>query len=241
MDTRLVICHTNDIHNHLPEDFSGFGEFDLLLDAGDAISGSNTAFHFREPVLRRMKLLGYNAMAMGNREFHYIRSIMKWRREEAGFPILSANLFDISGKSASIIDPFIIKEIKGLKIAILGLTVQILPPGCMWEKIMKFKFLDPLDTVKNYACELKKKADLLFLLSHLGKDVDIRLAGTIKEIDVIIGGHSHSPLEKPLRIANSLVLQAGFHAKSFGRLILFLKDKKIVNHSFELVPIKTKG
>ena len=46
-----------------------------------------------------MKELGYHAMAMGNREFHYIRSIMKWRRDETGFPILSANLFDMTGKS----------------------------------------------------------------------------------------------------------------------------------------------
>ena len=220
MDTTIIICHTNDMHNRLPEKFSSFPECDLLVDGGDAIAGSNTAFHFKEPVLVRMKELGYHAMAMGNREFHYIRSIMKWRRDETGFPILSANLFDMTGKSDGIIAPFLIKEIKGLKVALIGLTVQILPPGCFWEKIMKFKFLDPLETAEKYISQVKETADLIFILSHLGKDVDIKLAKKLPSIDVIIGGHSHTSLDSPLKINNTLIVQAGFWATSFGYLKL---------------------
>jgi 5'-nucleotidase / UDP-sugar diphosphatase len=242
MTEELIIFHTNDIHNRLSENFTFPEKADLLLDAGDAIGGSNTLFRFHEPVLHKMKTLGYDAMAMGNREFHYIRSIMKKRREEASFPILSANLFDMTGTSEKIISPFIIKEIKGIKIAIIGLTVQILPPGSLWEKIMKFKFSDPLSTASKYTAELRKDVDLIFILSHTGKEMDIKIAEEVPAIDLIIGGHSHTPIEKPLEIGKTLIVQAGYHAKSFGFLKIKLKklEKSYVLDGFEfdLIPIK---
>ena len=157
MSEKLTIYHTNDMHNRLPGDFTFPKKTDLLLDAGDAIGGSNTVFRLHEPVLCKMRSLGYDCMAMGNREFHYIRSIMKKRREETGFPILSANLLDLTGRTDGIISPFIIKEINGIKVAVLGLTVQILPPRSFWEKIFNFKFLDPLSTASEYIPKLRKK------------------------------------------------------------------------------------
>ncbi|OQA13938.1 MAG: Trifunctional nucleotide phosphoesterase protein YfkN precursor [bacterium ADurb.Bin363] len=234
MIIELTIFHTNDIHNKLPEDFNFPVTPDLLLDGGDAIGGSNTVFRFSEPILRKMKALGYHGMALGNREFHYIRSIMYRRREEASFPFLSANLLDLTGRTEKIISPFLIKEIKDLKVAILGLTVQILPPGSFWEKIFNFKFLDPLATAEKYVPELRKQADLLIILSHLGKDMDIILAGRVPGIDLIIGGHSHTPLDKPLEINKTLIVQAGCLAKSFGTIKLNMQqsDKGYFLESF---------
>ena len=242
MNKEISIIHTNDMHNRLPADFEKFSHcHDLLLDGGDAIGGSNTLFRLNEPILERMGRLGYNAMVVGNREFHYIRSIMRKRQKEAGFPFLSANIFDITGESNRIISPFLLKEVKGLSIAIIGLTVQVLPPGSFWEKIMRFKFLDPVDTLGKYVPELKRKSDLLIVISHLGKDVDVKLAEHFRDINIIIGGHSHTPLEKPLISGNTMILQAGFWAASFGHLILSVKKVEdrwhIEKHSYSLIKI----
>lgn len=245
MNIQLKIFHTNDMHNKLSSEFADFSSRpDLLLDAGDAIGGSNTLFNFKEPILEKMGKLGYDAMAIGNREFHYIRAIMEKRRKEAGFPLLSASILDLKNKSKDIFSPYLIKEIKGVKIAILGLTVQILPPGSLWERIMKFKFLDPVDAVNKYLAELKAKSDFLIVLSHIGKDRDRELAKEVPHIDIIVGGHSHTPLEQPLKTGKTLIVQAGFRATSYGSLILNLKKKGnsyiIDNYKFELLPFVSK-
>ncbi len=241
MPEELTIYHTNDIHNRLPGEFAFPTKPDLLVDAGDAIGGSNTVFRFHEPVLCKMRDLGYDCMAMGNREFHYIRSIMKKRKEETGFPVLSANLLDLTGTTGEIISPFIIKEIKGIKVAVMGLTVQILPPGSFWEKVFKFKFLDPVSTALEYIPILREKADLIIILSHVGKDGDMKIAGTVQGIDLIIGGHSHTPMEKPLKTGETLIVQAGYHAKSFGSLKLRIKKSDdrcfLETFNFSLVPM----
>ncbi|MEQ8169490.1 MAG: metallophosphoesterase [Candidatus Eremiobacterota bacterium] len=245
MSEELTIYHTNDIHNRLPGDFVFPQKPDLLVDAGDAIGGSNTLFRFHEPVLCKMRDLGYDCMAMGNREFHYIRSIMKKRREETCFPVLSANLHDLTGRTDGIISPFIIKEIKGIKVAVLGLTVQILPPGSFWEKIFKFKFLDPVTTALEYIPKLREKAHFIIILSHVGKDGDMKIAGTVPGIDLIIGGHSHTPMEKPLEAGEALIVQAGYHAKSFGSLNVKLSKSesnyRLDGFEFELIPFGVKS
>ncbi len=241
MSEELTIYHTNDLHNRLPGNFVFPEKPDLLMDAGDAIGGSNTLFKFHEPVLCKMRELDYDCMAMGNREFHYIRSIMKKRRDETGFPLLSANLLDLTDRIDGIISPFIIKEIRGIKVAVMGLTVQILPPRSFWESVFKFKFLDPVSTALEYIPELREKSDLIIILSHLGTDMDMKIAGTVPGIDLIIGGHSHTPMEKPLETGRTLIVQAGYHAKSFGSLKVKLKKVEknyILNgYEFKLIPI----
>src|ERR1700687_2509032 len=94
---KFQVVHTNDLHNRLPrqtlEAVRKPGA--LLLDSGDAIRGSNWVYAKREPILEEMRESGYQAMAMGNREFHYLRSILRGRFKQAGFPILSANVVDL--------------------------------------------------------------------------------------------------------------------------------------------------
>ena len=79
----------------------------------------------------------------------------------------------------------------------------------------------------------------------MGKDVDIKLAKKLPSIDVIIGGHSHTSLDSPLKINNTLIVQAGFWATSFGYLKLDLKKTDnyyiIDNYSFELMPMREKS
>ena len=155
----MQIFYTNDMHNRLKAlDWLEArlphwtdGEPPLLLDGGDAIGGSNTAFRLDEPALQRMRKLGFRAMAMGNREFHYFRWVQRWRECERGFPILAANLHDLRSahqpwRPHLVIDrPAASDGLK--KVALIGLTPVQFPHRHFWEKVTGFRFDPPKDTL----------------------------------------------------------------------------------------------
>lgn len=104
MDNRVTIYHTNDMHGQLgcldylaahPRESGS-----LLVDSGDALLGSNTVFRRYEPILERMNSLGYAAMAMGNREFNYLRPVMRLRSAQRQFPLLCANASDLNWQAS---------------------------------------------------------------------------------------------------------------------------------------------
>jgi 2',3'-cyclic-nucleotide 2'-phosphodiesterase (5'-nucleotidase family) len=220
----VTIYHTNDIHNqgrvlsyfsHVKKD-----ESTLILDAGDALKGSNTLFYLNEPILKEMSLAGYDAMTMGNREFNYIRKVIEIRKNQVSFPILCANIIDLKDKVNHCFTKYMIKDVNGMKIGIFGLTVVQYPDNSLWLPVFKFRFLDPLKTSETIISELRDKVDILILLSHLGINRDKEIAAQTEGIDFIVGGHSHTLLEVPLRVNNTRIIQAGSHGKYVGKLTM---------------------
>jgi 2',3'-cyclic-nucleotide 2'-phosphodiesterase (5'-nucleotidase family) len=234
----LTIYHTNDIHNH-GEIFKFFSNLEkddstLILDAGDALKGSHTLFYLKEKVLQEMNRVGYDAMTMGNREFNYIRDVIKSRTKEARFPILCANIVDMKNKVNGCYQEYIGKEINGVKVGLFGLTVVQYNDNSFWLPLFKFRFLDPLKTAETIIEKLREKVDLLVLLSHLGVDRDREIAEHTKGIDLIIGGHSHTLLETPIRIKDTWIFQAGSHGKNVGKIsIIYPPEKCKSNCSIE--------
>jgi 5'-nucleotidase / UDP-sugar diphosphatase len=220
----ITIYHTNDIHNyrkilnfftHVEKNKST-----LILDAGDALKGSNTLFYPTEPVLKEMNSVGYDAMAMGNREFNYIRKVIEKRMNEAAFPILCANVVDLKNKVNHCFTRYIVKTVNSIKVGIFGFTVVQYTDDSLWLPLFKFRFLEPIKTSEAIINELRDKVDLLILLSHLGINYDRNIAEQTKGIDLIIGGHSHTLLEEPLRVGNTRIIQAGSHGKYVGKMVL---------------------
>ena len=84
---------------------------------------------------------------------------------------------------------------------------------------------------------MRPKVDVLIALTHLGFDADQVLAEAVPEIDVIVGGHSHTRIEEPVVVGNTLIVQAGEHAKELGLLQLTLEDGMITEVARELVPV----
>lgn len=214
----MKILYTNDMHNRLAaldwlESMSPeLRQQYTLLDGGDAIAGSNTAFRLDERALRRMRALGYKAMAMGNREFHYFRWLLRWREQERGFPVLAANLVDLRQSQQDWLSYIVIDQV-----AFVGLTVVQFPVGHFWEKVTGFRFLPPEKALADLWPQLQGYRQVI-LMSHLGLAEDRRLASLFPQIPLILGSHTHEVLTSPVMVGNTAIVQGGSHSRYIAEI-----------------------
>lgn len=213
------ILYTNDLHNRVAP-LTRVGQYrrsdTLLLDGGDALAGSNTVFRWNEPILGWMRRLGYAAMAMGNREFHYARWLHRWREQEREFPILACNLQDLRQVQWSW-RPYL--EVRP-RLFLVGATPPQYPPGSWWESVTGFRFLDPFSCLPPLLEELRPRADLLILLSHLGLKTDLALAERGIPVDLILGAHSHDFTPEPIWRGRTPIVQGGCHGRYLAEVEL---------------------
>ncbi|MEN9914111.1 MAG: hypothetical protein RL528_853 [Bacteroidota bacterium] len=250
---RLVILHTNDTHSTIepfPSKHSKFPnmggvskrhtilqkirseeEHVLLLDAGDIFQGTPYFNTFNgELEIKLMSLLEYDAATMGNHDFDIGLEGFLNAQQFANFPFLCAN-YDfsetiLSGKTKA----YHIFHKAGIKIGVFGIGVALKGLVPM-DKCGNTRYLDPISTANKIASELKSKScDLVICLSHLGfeyenKNInsDRKLAAETQNIDIILGGHTHTFFEKPLVLKNSknkdvLVNQVGWGGVYLGRI-----------------------
>lgn len=128
--------------------------------------------------------------------------------------------------------PSIIRDVSGLKVALFGLTTDEITQIVEVKRNAGVAVDDPVAIAKEVVPELRKKADIVILLSHLGLDADQDLADRVPGIDLIVGGHSHTRLNRPVRIRNgtdngyggTLIVQAGYRGEFLGRIVLYLKN-----------------
>lgn len=218
----LHLLYTNDLHGRSAplarlEEFRR-GADSLLLDGGDALRGSNTAIFPTEPNLEWMRRLGYRAMAMGNREFHYFRWVQRWREQEREFPLLACNCLDLTRPQQNW-RPTLEFTQSGLKVALVGITPPQFPEGSRWEKLTGFRFLDLERVLPPLLEELRPRCDVLIMLSHLGLSRDLDWAARGLPVDLILGGHSHDLTPEPLWRGRTAVIQGG----AFGRFLAELE------------------
>ncbi len=259
--TELVILHTNDTHGH-PLKFFEYPAPDvgglparatlvqqirnqyqnvLLLDAGDFNTGRPESNFFKaEPEILGYNYLGYDAVTLGNHEFDNSPEVLANQMKAADFPFLSANVKDISGKT--IAKPYIIKKYKGFKVAILGLTTKTAEIVGNPENVKKFIFEDEVKVAQTLVPKLRKKADLVIALVHLGIDPtdetgSKRLAKMVPGIDLIVDGHSHTQLNEPLYINKVPIVQAKCWGLYLGKGIMIIENKKVTGFKWELIPV----
>lgn len=206
----------------------------LLLSAGDMIQGNNWANLFQgESVIELMNTMGFDAMVAGNHEFDFGQEILKQRISEARFPVLGATV-----QGMSTLKPFIIREIDGVRIAIVGIVTEDTPRSTHPRNVSGLQFHPPAEIVENCVKELHEKADVILVLSHNGYSADRALAERVKGIDAIVGGHSHTRLERPILVGKTIIVQAWEHAKALGVLDLTLKNGKIAGFAGHLEEIR---
>ncbi|MGZ3494736.1 MAG: bifunctional metallophosphatase/5'-nucleotidase [Thermodesulfobacteriota bacterium] len=209
----------------------------LLLSAGDMIQGNNWANLFKgESVIKWMNEMRFDAMVVGNHEFDFGQEVLKKRIAEARFPILGANVEGLNS-----LKPYIIKELQGVKIAIIGVTTEDTPVSTHPKNVVGLKFLSPVDTVEKYIKKLRGQSDILIVLSHIGYSADRILAEKVKGIDVIVGGHSHTRINEPVRVGDAIIVQAWEHGKALGVLDLTIEGGKITRFKGRLEEIKPEG
>jgi 5'-nucleotidase len=249
---KLTILHTNDVHSRIdpfPMDGSrnqGMGgvaarakiikqirnenEHVLLLDAGDIFQGTPYFNVYKgEPEMKAMEMMGYDAATMGNHDFDGGMENFATQLKHVSFPILIAN-YDFTGTPlAGKTQPYKIFKKGSLKIGVFGLGIEL--KGLVPESLSgSTVYLDPIEAAKTTVATLQQKGcDMIICLSHLGykyredKVSDERLAQQTSGIDLIIGGHTHTFLDKPVTFKNAvgkdvLVNQVGFAGINLGRL-----------------------
>jgi 2',3'-cyclic-nucleotide 2'-phosphodiesterase (5'-nucleotidase family) len=248
MTQTLHILHTNDFHNHLTDSQAAFirrtkdGLPDaLLLDAGDAVSAGNVGVRpGGEPILTRMSETGYDAMTLGNREFHVADSLLRLKINKAMFPILCANVRwrEDRGEMLPLV-PHLIKTLPdGLRVGVFGLTVPMVTPRMAARVVSAFLFDDPVATARAQIAMLRSQVDVLIALTHIGLREDERLAPACPELDLIIGGHSHVVLTQPSVVAGIPVVQGGWYGHYLGHVILEVETGQVRLVSGRLLPLK---
>ncbi len=266
---RLTILHMNDIHGYyLPHKIGGYaepvgglaragtmirrivsenrakGRETLILFAGDLLTGTPFSMVFKgELGVKLMNGIGFLAMTVGNHEFDQGQeNLISRLKPLMNFPLMSANItYDRDKPGTRVFDAEMIKRVPGtnLRILILPLTTQETPTSTHPKNVKGLRFLDPIGTAKEM---LKPVSDdyLVVALTHLGVKCDKELARSCPKIDVIVGGHSHTALFKPLQDGHAVIVQAGAYAEYLGRLDLVVEDGRVIESAGTLIPLTSE-
>ncbi|MBI5586562.1 MAG: metallophosphatase, partial [Deltaproteobacteria bacterium] len=250
---RLRILYLNDFHGYAepqqpagsPRPVGGIaflaeevrrlreGQPTLLLAAGDMIQGNQWANFFQgASSIRLMNALGFDALVLGNHEFDYGQEVLKQRLAEAAFPVLGANVEGLPG-----IRPYMLKEIGGWKVLIIGVVTEDTPVMTHPRNVAGLAFLPPEEAIRRIKPETLAQADLVIVLSHLGLPADRRLARQVQGIHLIVGGHTHTRIEQPLRVNDTWIVQAWEHGKALGCLDLVQTEGKVTLAAGRLIDI----
>ncbi len=220
----------------------------LLLDAGDVNTGvPQSDMLDAEPDFKGMNRLDYDAMAVGNHEFDNDLATIRKQESWVNFPFLSANIYKDNKR---LFRPYIIKNIDGLKVAILGLTTNDTPLKSKMEGHTNTEFRDPIAEAALLVPELRKKAQIVIALTHMGhypdekhgldSPGDVTLARKVPGIDLIIGGHTQLPLFKPDVQNGTIIVQAHEWGKYVGKVDLSIANGKVNLKHYELIPVNHK-
>ena len=210
----------------------------LLISAGDMIQGNTWANLFEgKSVIEVMNAMRFDAMVVGNHEFDFGKAVLAERIREADFPILGANVTGLDT-----LKPYIVKEVDDIRVGIIGVVTEETPTATHPRNVEGLTFMPVAATVERCIAELKGRADIIVVLSHLGYNADMALAAAVKGIDVIVGGHSHTKGVKHITVGNTVIVQAWEHGLVLGVLDLTVESGKVVaaeGRLAEVVPAKT--
>jgi len=223
----------------------------LLLDAGDIFQGTPYFNYYGgELEFKLMSMLNYDLATMGNHDFDNGLEGFYAQLPHAKFDFVSANYDFKNTMLDGIVKPYKTFKKDGIKIGVFGLGVEL--EGLVDKKNYKETvYNDPIETAQEMTRILKtqEKCDLVICLSHVGysyknepnKVSDLNLAAKTKDIDLIIGGHTHTFLDKPTIVKNldgidTLVNQVGCYGINLGRIdFYFDKDKNKSNSGRTIV------
>ena len=252
-DVKLTILHTNDVHSQIEPfpfnhnkypDRGGFARRanifrglmkinpnTLIFDAGDIFQGTPYFNFFKgELELNLMKKMGYNAATIGNHEFDAGLSSLKKNILNNDFQFISSNYDFDNTDLEGLVNKYKVYNRQGIKIGVFGLGIEL--NGLVNSSLYKeTKYYDPVEIATEMTRKLKKekKCDLIICISHLGhsyqndKISDLKLGKLTSDIDLIIGGHTHTLLKKPEIIKNLkhedvIINQVGSNGVFIGKI-----------------------
>ncbi|HEY0547126.1 MAG TPA: bifunctional UDP-sugar hydrolase/5'-nucleotidase [Pyrinomonadaceae bacterium] len=271
--TRVTIISTTDLHgNILPIDYytnkpdeRGLAKVAtliraarkenpalLLIDSGDTIQGAPLEYvHNKknntppDPMMLAMNALKYDSMTVGNHEYNFGLKVFEKARGEAKFPWLSANTYR-KGTDQTAFTPYIIKDVGGARVGVLGLTTPGIPGWENTENYAGLEFREPVSEAEKWVKILRQKerVDLVVIAMHMGLERDLRtgevnpgqqpnenaaiaIAERVQGIDVILMGHTHREVPSlyiDKQYVNGVLLtQADYWGHCLARVDIYLK------------------
>lgn len=217
----------------------------LLLHAGDDFQGTpvSSITQGRSQFVL-LELMQPDAMTLGNHEFDYGIEQLRTLLPTVTFPIISANLWD-KARGTPFVPRYRVMRVGGLTIGIIGLAPPDLPTLTMRENVRDLDVIEPAIAVRQAKGELEQRfgANVIVVLSHMGVDQDSLLAAAVGDIDVIVGGHSHTALQTPMRVNGALIVQAGYRGQWLGKLDMQVDAEKgiVVRANGVLLPTRVDG
>jgi sulfur-oxidizing protein SoxB len=226
----------------------------LLLDGGDLWQGTGQANATQgADMVDAANLLGIEAMT-GHWEFTYGEAALRKNLERFKGEFLAQNVFlteeaafndakAFDSASGRVFKPSLVKEIGGHRVAVIGQAFPYVPIAHPKRFTPDWTFGIRDDELQKLVDGLRNndKVDAVVLLSHNGMDVDLKLAGRVSGIDVILGGHTHDAIPQPITVNNpggvTLVTNAGSNGKFLGVLDLNLAKGKVSDVRYRLLPV----
>jgi 5'-nucleotidase len=217
----------------------------LYVIAGDMVQGSIIDTEYKGiSTMSIMNYLAPDVVTLGNHEFDYGLPHLLFLEKVANFPIVNANLY-IRNHNKRLMQPYHIIQMAGFEILFIGIITDM-----VIDTIKADRDISSFISLEEAANEVGKitnaykheDIDLTVLLTHIGFDADCELAALLDPewgVDMIIGGHSHTILERPVEINGVLITQAGEGTKQIGRFDIVVDDdtNSIVEYDWELIPI----
>lgn len=258
---KITILHTNDVHSHVdpfgPEDgknanrggvarrasliesYRKENPHTLLFDAGDIFQGTPYFNYYGGEIeFKLMSMMKYDAATIGNHDFDNGIDGLYAQLPHAKFDFICSN-YDFSNTVMNThTKPYKTYTVDGIKIGVFGVGVEL--DGLVDKNLYKETvYLDPIEIAQDMTRVLKEEqhCDLIICLSHIGyhydsdKVCDLTLAKATKNIDLIIGGHTHTFLPKPTIVKNSegkntLVNQVGCYGINLGKIDFYFDSDK---------------
>lgn len=241
---KLTIFHTNDIHSHLNtyakiskyirDERQKLSHDSLYIDVGDFID----LFHPLTEATQGKENINIlneshvDVATIGNNEGITIsHDDLNHLYDNAEFEVTCCNLFDLNGALPRHIKPHVIKEIKGVKVCMIGLTAAFQ----QFYEALDWKVTSPLLALKNEISQLEGEYDVLIVLSHVGIFFDEQLCKECPEIDVILGAHTHHYFENGETRNNVLMAAGGKYGQYVGKVELEIEHNKVINKKAVLV------
>lgn len=209
----------------------------LFLDGGDTWTNSWTSLKTNgQDMVDVMALLQPDAMT-GHWEFTLGDARVKELTDKLGFPFLAQNVRDTEFEDR-VFPPQKMFERGGVKIAVIGQAFPFTPIANPRWMMPKWSFgIREVELQKEVDAARAVGADLIVLLSHNGFDVDRKVAGVVKGIDVILSGHTHDAVPQPTKVGGTLIVASGSNGKFVSRLDLDVQGKAVKAFRYRLIPV----
>lgn len=219
----------------------------LWLDSGDQQTGTIFSSLVADgvhggAVIEVFNLLGLDASVFGNHEFDFSYKNTLDLARRADYHFVCTNLTDNVTRKPVGGFPYAILERDGLRIGIMGITLELLPEKVKAENVSNISILPPREAIGSYLEEVDAASDLIVVLTHQGFEADSLLAESLdSRVDIIIGGHDHILMEEPYQVNGIYLLYSGSHLNYLGKAVMDVVDDRIASFDTSLIPLTSEN